>query len=132
MPAINVKVKTDKVVAALETKLAALVADQTRYDTEMELYNSKIAERNKEIVALVIGKEPDSVHVHGYAWHPSATKIELTWRAEFLNIPALPDRPEYNHDVRMISELESAIRLLKMTDEPTVNASTFKQISKFL
>ena len=50
-----------------------------------------------------------------------------------------PQEPEKDYEEihrhtynEMVEEMENAIRILKMTDEETVNASTMKQIAKYL
>jgi hypothetical protein len=130
MAAINVKVKTDKVVAALEAKLATLKADKEAHADALKKYEVAATEYKKKVLEVVISKIPDTVQVH--RWNRWAPQVELNWNIALETLPAEPEKPVWNSDTNMIPEIEAAIRLLKMTDEPTVNASTFKQISKFL
>ena len=65
------------------------------------------------------------------------------WRGEVnvrFTIPAnlitIPKKPELDLEQELgryeVSEIENAIRILKMTDEEVVNATTFKTIAQYL
>jgi hypothetical protein len=65
------------------------------------------------------------------------------WRGETnvsISIPSglikLPEKPSIELENELgryeVQEIENAIRILKMTDEETVNASTFKTIAQYL
>lgn len=131
MAAINVKVKTSKVIAALENKLAELTAAQENDKRLQDEYTQATAEREKMIVEIVKTLTPETVRA-GYYGHD---RVELTYRIDRRDMPQEIQRPHFSKYVtsyNMIPEIQAAIRLLQMTDDETVNASTFKQVSKFL
>lgn len=129
MAAINVKVKTAKVITALENKLAELKAAETTNEKLREEYDAAVAKYDVEVHEVVKNLAPKSVSTWKYG------STEVTVKYTILNdvLPPEPQHPDFIRvNTRAIPDIESAIRLLKMTDEETVNASTFKQISKFL
>lgn len=129
MAAINVKVKTSKVIAALENKLAELKAVEAANAKVRDEYDAAIAKYDAEVHEIVKNLTPKSVSVWNYG------RTEVTVKYTFLDdvLPTPPKSSELIYvNTRAIPEIESAIRLLQMTDDETVNASTFKQVSKYL
>lgn len=129
MAAINVKVKTSKVIAALENKLAELKAVEAANAKVRDEYDAAIAKYDAEVHEIVKNLTPKSVSIWNYG------RTEVTVKYTFLDdvLPTPPKSSELIYvNTRAIPEIESAIRLLQMTDDETVNASTFKQVSKYL
>ena len=130
--AISVKVSTAKVIKALEEKLANGKSAITNNEKKRKDYEKVEKAYSKEVADLVfkqISKADVSAHEN--------------WRNELnvtITLPAgsvkLPEKPSIDLERELgqyeIQEIENAIRILKMTDEETVNASTFKQIAQYL
>ena len=127
--AISVKVATPKVIAALEAKLSDGKVAEKNNVKKREEYALELAKYNKKLLKdyaseLVI----DSV---SQRW---SGQIEVTYKK--LNQFDLPEQPKLDLERELgsyeVQEIENAIRILKMTDEETVNASTFKSIAQYL
>jgi hypothetical protein len=130
--AISVKVSTAKVIKALETKLSDSVKAITNNEKKRKEYQKVEKAWSKEVAELVI-KQISKADVNA----------SENWRNEVngsFNIPAglvtLPEKPQLELEQELgrweVQEIENAIRILKMTDEEVVNASTFKTIAQYL
>lgn len=130
--AISVKVSTAKVIKALEDKLtnsAKAITDNEKKRKDYEKVEKAWAKEVAELIVKQINKAEVSAHEN--------------WRGEVsasFTIPAneikLPKKPELDLEQELgryeVSEIENAIRILKMTDEEVVNATTFKTIAQYL
>jgi hypothetical protein len=130
--ALSVKVATPKVIKALEAKLEAGTKAISNNEKKRKEYEKVEKVWAKEVADLVI-KQISKAEVNA----------NENWRGEVsvnFSVPAgaikLPTKPEIDLEQELgryeIQEIENAIRILKMTDEETVNASTFKSIAQYL
>ena len=130
--ALSVKVATPKVIKALEAKLEAGTKAISNNEKKRKEYEKTEKAWAKEVADLVI-KQISKADV-------SANE---NWRGEVsvnFSIPSgtikLPEKPSIDLEQELgryeVTEIENAIRILKMTDEETVNASTFKSIAQYL
>ena len=126
---ITVKVAKDKVVKALETKLsnnAKVVVDNEKKDKDhakaMTIYAKKVA---KDFLTSL---EVESVNTR---W---SNEIVVTCKNP--DRIELPEQPKLDKERELgsyeIQEIENAVRILKMSDEEFVSASTMKQIAQYL
>lgn len=136
MAAINVKVPTKSVLASLKSKLTELKKQvveneklRKEYIAATEAYNEKVEKFRPKVA-------PTKVHIHrGWRWSQDddTTEVTLTYAVPSKLLPLQPKEPDYhNVNDNVIGELESAIRILSMTEEQFVGASTFKAVTKFL
>ena len=102
--AISVKVATTKVITALEAKLVAGKNAIVNNEKKREAHQKALANYYKSY------KANKSIEL------PKAPELEL----------------EQELGRYEVQEIENAIRILKMTDEEYVNASTFKQVAQYL
>jgi hypothetical protein len=130
----TVKVPVAKVIKALEEKLTAhnnaqLIQDDlnAKYDAAVEVWKAKITK-------TVLDLTPEDVNIRTNYYGKKGVHVEVNY-----NLPKAQDRPERPLTVQQnilqfadLDTIKNAIRILKMTEEETVNASTFKAISKFL
>jgi hypothetical protein len=130
--AISVKVSTAKVIKALETKLSDGAKAIVNNEKKRKEYKKLENDWSKKVAELVI-KQISKADVNA----------SENWRGEVdvrFSIPAgeikLPPKPEIELEQELgryeVQEIENAIRILKMTDEELVNASTFKTIAQYL
>ena len=134
---ISVKIATSKVISALETRLAQLQADYTKQDENEAKYNKQVEAWKKEIGEWAIGQfsKAENLRTNYRSWNKTLNvDFDLT-----VNEGDFPKEPEkdfeviHNHTYReMKDEMENAIRILKMTDEETVSASTYNAIARYL
>jgi hypothetical protein len=130
--AISVKVATTKVIKALEDKLADSKKAITNNEKKRKDYEKVEKAYSKEVADIVfknIAKAEVSAHEN---WR-GETNVNITIPA---NVVKLPEKPSIDLERELgqyeITEIENAIRILKMTDEEFVNASTFKQVAQYL
>jgi len=130
--AISVKVATTKVINALETKLedskkAIINNEKKRKDYE------KVEKAYAKEVADIVFKQISKAEVSAHENWRNETNVTITIPSGLVK---LPEKPSIDLERELgqyeITEIENAIRILKMTDEETVNASTFKQIAQYL
>ena len=130
--AISVKVATTKVIKALEDKLVsgknAIVSNEKKrkdYDKVEKAWAKEVA----DLVFKQISKAEVSAHEN----YRNEVNVTITLPNGSVK---LPEKPSIDLEQELgryeVTEIENAIRILKMTDEETVNASTFKTIAQYL
>ena len=135
--AINVKIATVKIITALESALAKLEKDYAAQTSNEAKYQKKVEAWKKEIGKFAIANftKAENLRTNYRSWNNQLNvDFDLVVKeGEF------PSEPEKDFDVIHSStyreskkELENAIRILKMTDEETVNTSTYNAVSEYL
>ena len=137
MAAINVKVPTKSVLASLKSKLTELKKQVVENEKWRKEYTADCEAYDKKVEKFRPKTAPSKVHIHtGWRYDTTAESAEVTLTYIVPNelLPLRPKEPDYhtNVDDNVIGELESAIRILSMTEEQFVGASTFKAVTKFL
>ena len=131
--AISVKVATTKVVKALEDKLDASKKAEASNEKKRNEYAKVEKAWAKEVAELVFKNISKATDFNAYENYRNELNVQL-------NLPAgsikLPEKPKMELESELgryeVQEIENAIRILKMTDEEFVNASTFKQVAQYL
>jgi hypothetical protein len=135
--AISVKIPTQRVIAGLEASLAKLEQD---YATQGE-------NERKHLVAYEAWKK--EIGEWAIANFSKAENLRTNYRNwnNNLNVDfdivvsegSFPKEPEKDFEVihthtykEMKEEITNAIRILKMTDEETVNTSTYNAVARYL
>jgi hypothetical protein len=135
--AINVKIATTKIITALESALAKLEADykaqadrEAKYEKSMEVWRKAIGKWAMERWA-----KAEDIRTNYRSWN-NQLNIDFNLTTKEADFPA---EPEKDYDFIHAStyreskkELSNAIRILKMTDEETVNTSTYNAVSEYL
>jgi len=130
--AISVKVATPKVIKALEAKLVEGKSAITNNEKKRKEYAKTEKAWSKEVADLVF-KHISKAEVSAHENYRNELNVSLTLPAGTINLPEKPQIELENELGRYeVQEIENAIRILKMTDEETVNASTFKSIAQYL
>ena len=130
--ALSVKVATPKVIKALEEKLATGTKAIANNEKKRKEYQKVEKAWAKEVAELAI-KHISKSEVHASENWRGEISVNLSLPAGTFTIPAKPEIELENELGRYeVQEIENAIRILKMTDEETVNASTFKTIAQYL
>ena len=135
--AISVKIATTKVIKALETKLeqikkdyAGQEANEAKFQKEQEKYNKAIMKYALDNVA-----KATNVRTNYRSWNNNLN-VDFDLKVDEKDFPKEPERDFeviHTHSYReMVEEIENAIRILKMTDEETVSASTYNAIARYL
>ena len=134
---ITVKLPTHKVVTALEAKLATIKKDYANQETYEAKYQKTYAAWQKELTDFAIAnvKKATNFRTNYRAWN-STLNIDYDVIVDEKDLPVCPERAWENmssHTYKeTVEEISNALSILRMTDELTVNASTMKQIAKYL
>jgi hypothetical protein len=136
--AITVKVSTPKVIKALEASLAKLELDWSSQEANEAKFEKAREAWRKEIQEFAIANIKKATNFRtSYRSYNNTLNIDYDIIiAKEKDMPVEPER-EYEqmhtHQYREMKEdITNALNILKMTDEETVNASTMKQIAKYL
>jgi predicted ribosome quality control (RQC) complex YloA/Tae2 family protein len=135
--AITVKVATSKVIKALEGTLAKLENDyNTQAQKETKFGKAQEAWR-KEIGKWAIANfsKAENLRTNYRSWN-NTLNVDFDIITKEGTFPTEPEKDFeviHQHTYKEMKEdITNALTILKMTDEETVNASTMKQIAKYL
>jgi hypothetical protein len=130
--AISVKVATTKVIKALEDKLATGTKAITNNEKKRKDYDKVEKAWAKEVADLVF-KNLSKAEVSAHENYRNEVNVNICLPAGSIKLPEKPSMDLEQELARYeVQEIENAIRILKMTDEEFVNASTFKQVAQYL
>jgi hypothetical protein len=135
--AINVKVPTLKIITALEASLAKLEADYATQAVNEAKYLKAVEKWKAEVFAFAMANVKKSFNLRtNYRSYNDTLNIDFDLTVKESDMPAEPEREfEFIHAStyrESKKELSNAIRILKMTDEETVNTSTYNAVSEYL
>ena len=135
--AISVKIPTQRVIKALETKLAQLTKDYTAQEANEAKYQKLVEAWKKEIGKWAIANFSKAENLRtNYRSYNNTLNVDFDIITKEGTFPAEPEkdfevihRHTYNEQKE---EMENAIRILKMTDEEVVNTSTYNAVARYL
>ena len=137
MASMNIKVPTKRVITSLEERLENIKATKASEKINAEKYEATRAKWIKEITKLCIANVSKGENVRVSVRYDGKVNIDFD-----LNTPTtnnFPEEPKRDYETitdylyeQQVEEISNAIRILKMTDEETVSAATFKSVSKYL
>lgn len=134
--AINVKIPTAKVIEALENKLAELQEEKETYPARRAQFEADFDVWKLTLAQMVDTTKIDSVQVNERRWS-SKPEIDVLITYTIQATKDIPERPEppANPGYRereMEDNIENALRILKMTEQTEVSASTYNSIAQYL
>ena len=134
---ITVKLPTHKVITALETKLAKVEEDYANQEANEAEYNKAYAIWQKKLTAFAINNVKNATNFRtNYREWNSTLNIDYDVIVDVIDLPVCPERKHNtmsHHSYKdIVEDITNALSILRMTDETTVNASTMKQIAKYL
>jgi hypothetical protein len=135
--AITVKVATPKVIKALETRLATLEKDYATQGANEAKFLKKQEAWKKEIGKWAIANfsKAENLRTNYRSWNKTLN-VDFDIIVSETEFPVEPEKDFeviHTHTYKEMKEdITNALTILKMTDEETVNASTMKQIAKYL
>jgi hypothetical protein len=135
--AISVKIPTQRVIKALETKLAELNKNWENQEANEAKYNKAIEKWKKEVSEYAVAniKKATDFRTNYRSWN-NQLNIDFNLTVNEKDLPAEPERDYevlHRHSYsEMKEEIENAIRILKMTDEEVVNTSTYNAVARYL
>jgi len=134
---ITVKVATSKVIKALEARLATLEKDYSSQEANEAKYQKAREKWQKEIGKWAIENfsKAENIRTNYRQWN-NTLNVDFDIITKESNFPTEPEKDYeqiHQHSYReMKDEMENAIRILKMTDEEVVSASTYNAIARYL
>ena len=134
---ISVKIATPKVIKALETKLAELEKNYASQEANEAKYQKAYEKHKKDLVAYAVAniKKAENFRTNYRNWN-NTLNIDFDLTVSESELPKTPERDFEQigrHDyLSQKEEIANAIRILKMTDEETVNTSTYNAIARYL
>jgi hypothetical protein len=135
--AITVKVATPKVIKALETKLETIKKEYASQEANEAKYEKARKAWQKEISDYAVAniKKAENFRTSYRSWN-NTLNIDYDLTVSEKDLPKEPERDftiMHQHTYNdMVEDITNALTILKMTDEETVNASTMKQIARYL
>ena len=135
--AIQVKIATAKVIKALETRLATLEKDYASQEAKEAKYQKAVEAWRKEIGKWAIANfsKAENLRTNYRQWN-NTLNVDFDIITKEGNFPAEPEKDFeviHQHQYREMKEdITNALTILKMTDEETVNASTYNAIARYL
>ncbi len=136
--AISVKIPTQRVITALETKLAELEANYKTQDENEAKFQKAYKAWNEELVKYAIAQisRAENLRTNYREWN-KMLNVDFDIKVESgTDFPAEPERnfeQIHQHNYReQKEEMSNAIRILKMTDEETVSTSTYQAVARYL
>ena len=135
--AISVKIATPKVIKALETKLAELNTNYANQEANEAKYQKAYEKYKKEVTKFAVDKiaKAENLRTNYRSWN-NTLNVDFDLTVTQAELPTEPEREfeqmgRHNY-LEQKQEIENAIRILKMTDEETVNTSTYNAIARYL
>ena len=135
--AISVKIATPKIIKALETSLAKLEADYASQEANEAKYEKARKVWQKEVIDYAVAniKKAENFRTNYRHWSNNLN-IDFDLTVSEKEMPQEPVKDfvtlhqhSYNEQK---AEISNAIRILKMTDEETVNTSTYNAVAQYL
>ena len=145
---ISVKVPVASLIAEIENKIAEIDAAVATYPAEREAYEKAQEKYKEDVVAFLAEFLTSNHHAVGYD-HSDTLRIDRRYGGRFELVidtdaisdfpkePVSPSKPNQNewfgreHTTRK-SLLEKNLRILRMTSQEEVNASTYGAIMEIL
>ena len=135
--AISVKIPTARVIKALEVSLAKLETDYASQEANEAKYEKARKVWQKEIIDYAVAniKKAENFRTNYRHWSNNLNiDFDLT-----VTEKEMPKEPEKDFETIHVhsyreqkEEISNAIRILKMTDEETVNTSTYNAVARYL
>jgi hypothetical protein len=135
--AISVKIPTQRVITALETKLAELEANYKTQDENEAKYQDAYKAWQKELADFAIAhfSKAENIRTNYRTWNKTLN-VDFDIVGSDKDFPVEPERnfeQIHQHNYReQKEEMSNAIRILKMTDEEVVNTSTYNAVARYL
>ncbi len=150
MASVSVKIPTHKVITMLEEKIASLKEDLANYPKAKEDYAKAVKAHQETLVALTIDALTNKPELIGSNYdnairvtsnnYGRSSSVSVSLDADALGFPAHPEEPKNPNDtisvgrewVKPLDVLENTLRTLRMTEQETINASTYANVMRLL
>jgi hypothetical protein len=135
--AISVKIATPKIIKALEASLATLEADYASQEANEAKYEKARKAWQKALCEYAVAniKKAENFRTN-YRSYSNNLNIDFDLTVAEKDLPQEPEKDfvtmhQHTYNEKK-AEISNAIRILKMTDEETVNTSTYNAVAQYL
>ena len=141
---LSVKVPTAAVIAQIEEAIAKIDADVATYPADYEKYEADLEVYKTEVADAIIKFVSSNIDKIGYDYQSDirisnghSGKLELAFDADkIVGFPKKPEAPRKPNQSEWIGNkhlnrkevLESNLRILKMTSQEEINASSYSSV----
>jgi hypothetical protein len=143
MANLSVKIPTAEVIKLLNNKIAELNKAIEAYPVELEKFEKANAKYNEDLLKVVVKNIKTATDQSARIYSTSTLKSTLTLSLSLPRSVELPQAPIYPKDpntkvwVRRdyatpLERLEQTLKVLTLTTQETVNASTYNNIISLL
>ena len=128
---VSVKIPTEVVIEMVETKIASIKEENATYPKRLEAYNKEISSLLAKFIKIAKDNaDTDKVRLNnGYRCLSIVIDDSLFSGIEF---PTQPEDPNGYGRGSVLKELEKTLKLLKLTDQPSVTSSTYNSVLDLL
>jgi hypothetical protein len=144
---ISVKIPTANLIATIEAKIAEIDAEiasyparREQFERDLDAYKAKVTEFVSNYLTLnanKVGFEHDSAVRIGHAYNG---RLEIQFDADAIELPKRPTEPERPNQNRHYGNtyanqkdlLEKNLKILRMTSQEEVSASTYGAVMDIL
>lgn len=139
---LSVKIPVSTLVSDIETSIAKIDEAVANYSEEVKLYKEALVQYNADLVAKVIEAISDPANIGSN--HDSLVRINANYRGgvsvefdnEALGFPARPTEPTRPNEKTYFGReyttrkeiLEKNLRILRMTTQEEVSASSYSSV----
>jgi hypothetical protein len=125
--AVSVKIPTSKVIEMVEAKLEEMKQTAKEYPKLLEAYNKEM----NILLNKVIKVAKDNSGDEKVSFHNNYSGISINISKSLVSDIELPERPSDpdNYQTKMNKEqLEKTLKLLRLTEQESVSASTYNSV----
>lgn len=141
---VSVKIPTSSVIEMIENKLAEMTKEEADYPKLLSAYNKEILNYTASLIELVAKNAKKAVDYSNFEYDSDTISINGDYRgsttlvvgkalvAKLGKKPEKPTSPDNYSFINKKAELEKTLKLLKMTDQPTITSSTYNSVLDLL
>jgi hypothetical protein len=135
--AISVKIATPKVIKALEEALAKLEKDYATQEENEAKFQKAYEKWQKEMGKWALSQFSKATNLRtNYRTWTKTVNVDFDLATDGTDFPKEPEKDyvtiHAHNYTEQKAEITNAIRILKMTDEETVNTSTYNAVARYL
>lgn len=135
--AISVKIPTQRVINALENKLAELEVNFANQEKSESAYQEAYNAWQEKLGKWAIENFSKNTNLRvNYREYNNNVNVDFDISTKGVEFPKEPEKDYetiHNHEYRtQKDEMANAIRILKMTDEEVVSTSTYQAVARYL
>ena len=145
---LAVKVPTASLISLVEEKIAKIKADLATYPADVKQYEADVKAHQSKIVALTIKALTENPELIGENYDKPIRvslnnynhRVDVTIDSNALGFPELPQKPQDPNSrvwfgrehATPLEMLEKTLKVLKLTAQEEVNASTYSSVMDLL